>query len=118
MIANGPAYGTDYIGPDQYSPDYEQFELRCITAHLVSENVIKEAFYEDFGLDILLGGKVQWCYNKKLQEWGWSLLYYKVKSRLQLKSQVVQLKPPVRCSGFVLPSRGRHWHRVSRLRRN
>jgi len=117
MIANSTAYGTagdtDYTGPD-----YEQFELRCIAAHLVSVNVVKEAFYEDFGLDLLLGGKVQRCYSRELQEWGWNLLYYRVTAIRQLKAQVSQLRPPARCSGFVLPSRGRHWHRASQLRRN
>ncbi len=134
MIAIGTAYGT------AGDTDYAQLELRCITAHLVSEDVVKGAFYEDFSLDILLGGVVQWCwdYEREWRQkiaggdglvyclsyptykrvWSLTLLYYKIRSILRLKSQVVQLKPPAHCSGFVLHSRGRHWHRVSKLRRN
>jgi len=72
----------------------------------------------DHSLDIMLGGKVQLCWSRRFHEWSLLLLYHKVGSIQQLKAQVTQLKLPARCSGFVLPGRGRHWHRVSQLRRN
>lgn len=74
--------------------------------------------YEDFGLDIHCGGKVQWCWSKRFHEWSLHLLYYNVKSVRQLKPQVLQLRPLSHHSGFVLPGRGLHWHRVPQLRRN
>lgn len=72
----------------------------------------------DHSLDILRGGKVQWCWSRRFHEWSLLLLYYKVESIQQLKAQVSQLKPLYHYSGFVLPGRGLHWHRKSRLRRN
>lgn len=72
----------------------------------------------DHSLDILLGGKVQWCWSRRFHEWSLRLLYYKVESIQQLKAQVTQLKLPARCSGFVLPGRGLHWNRKCKLGRN
>lgn len=94
----------------------------------------------DYSLDILLGGKVQWCwvYEKQWHQrmnsrfgvvwcesyptyhrvWSLTLIYFKVKSIQQLKAQVSHLKVPFPHSGFILPGRGLHWHRAPQLRRN
>ena len=75
-------------------------------------------YFEDFGLDIHRGGKVQLCWSRRFREWSLLLLYYKVKSSRQLKVQVSQLQLRSHYSGFVLPGRGRHWHRKCKLGRN
>lgn len=97
-------------------------------------------FYEDYFIDILHGGKVQWCwvyekhwrtrvetcadlvrwvhYISYIRVWSLTLLYYRVTTIRQLKAQVLQLAPLAHYSGFVLPGRGLHWHRQSKLRRN
>lgn len=67
-------------------------------------------YYEDFFIEILCGGKVQWCWNRRFREWSLRLLYYKVKTIPQLKSQVLQRKPQFYCSGFVSRNRGLHWN--------
>jgi len=74
--------------------------------------------YENFALELQRGGQVQWCWSKRFHEWSLHLLYYRVTAVKQLKAQVQQLQPPARCSGFVLPGRGLHWHRVPQSKRN
>jgi len=72
----------------------------------------------NYSLDVLLGGKVQWCYSKRFKEWNLLLLYYKVKAIQQLKPQVLQLMPLLHYSGFILPGRGLHWNRKCKIKKN
>lgn len=65
-------------------------------------------YYEDFFVEILCGGYVQWCYSKRFREWSLRLLYYKTRKRQRVKSQVLQRKPQFYCSGFVSRGRGLH----------
>lgn len=75
-------------------------------------------YYEDYFVEILCGGHVQWCYSKRFREWSLRLLYYKACKRQQVKSQVLQRKPPFYCSGFVSRERGIHRNFQRRLARN
>lgn len=87
-------------------------------------------YYEDYTLTILLGGHIQLCWvlerqlHRKIEiydelvysvlypvyhrKWDLSLLYYKVRKQQQVKSQVLNRKPPFYCSGFVSRGRGIH----------
>jgi len=73
-------------------------------------------FYEDFFIDILYGGQVQWCWSKMFKEWSLRLLYYKVKLLKQLKAQVKQVKVLFYSSGFVSFVRGLHFRFCKRWR--
>lgn len=67
-------------------------------------------YFEDYFVEILLGGKVQWCYSKRFREWSLRLLYYKTTTAARVNSQVLQRKPQFYYSGFVSRERGRHWN--------
>jgi len=75
-------------------------------------------YYEDYFIDILLGGHVQWCYSKRFRMWSFNLLYYKTRKQQRVRSQVLQHKPPFYCSGFVSRERGLHRTFQCRLARN
>lgn len=96
-------------------------------------------YYKEFGLAILRGAKVQWCWTLEVvkwnrrfsacdgitftwlepvyeEVWGLRLLYYRVKLLAQVKSQVEQLKIFGYWSGFVSFMRGLHFRFCKRWR--
>ena len=97
-------------------------------------------YYEDYALDILFNGHIQLCWVLERQfhqrieirdelvcstlypvyrrKWDLRLLYYKPRKQRQVKSQVLQRKPPFYCSGFVSRERGIHRNFQRRRARN
>jgi len=69
-----------------------------------------DIYYEEFFINILRGGKVQWCWCVHFKEWVLRLLYYEVKFVQRLESQIKQLKILFYYSGFISFTRGLHFN--------
>lgn len=74
-------------------------------------------YYEDYSIDILYGGVIQWC-EQFNGEWSLTLLYYTVKLIERFQIQIERLTILFYSSGFVSFSRGLHFRYCRRWRNN
>lgn len=82
--------------------------LACVGGREIDKATERVLAYDRLRPAILHGGKVQWCWSRRFQEWRLLLLYYKVTTIQQLLPQVLRLAILFYNSGFASPERGMH----------